>query len=349
MSSERIIPIVNLSQSSLQRRRRRKRQQVCCSIAAAGQCTTFGFRLPTAATSAASYCMPSRCSARTIPSSAGKELLSFEEIERVARSFVQHGVRKIRITGGEPLLRRGVEDLVAMLANIQDVELTLTTNGCCSRAWQRDSGCGPGSGHREPGRTGRCSLQGHERCGLPVSDVLAGIDAAAADRSCPLKINMVVKRGLNDHGILAMARHFRGSGHILRFIEFMDVGASNGWKMDAVVPSREIVELIGTEFPLEPIDPNYEGEVAERWRYLDGAGEIGVISSVTQAFCSSCSRIRLSTEGRLYTCLFAQHGHDLRACCAAVRTTPSLPASSATYGADAATATPRSALPKRPR
>jgi GTP 3',8-cyclase len=147
---------------------------------------------------------------------------------------------------------------------------------------------------------------------FPVSDVLAGIDAAAAAGLAPIKINMVVKRGINDHEILPMARHFRGSGHIVRFIEFMDVGASNGWKMDDVVASAEVVQRIGAEMPLEPASSNYDGEVAERWRYLDGSGEIGVISSVTQAFCHDCTRARLSTEGKLYLCLFAQHGYDLR-------------------------------------
>jgi cyclic pyranopterin phosphate synthase len=147
----------------------------------------------------------------------------------------------------------------------------------------------------------------------PVASVLAGIDAAQAAGLGPIKINMVVKRGVNDQGVVDMARFFRGSGHIVRFIEFMDVGSSNGWKMDQVVPSREIVDRIAQVFPLEQVDPNYTGEVAERWRYRDGSGEIGVISSVTQAFCSTCTRIRLSTEGKLYTCLFAQSGHDLRA------------------------------------
>lgn len=314
MSSERIIPIVNLSQSSpatppaeetptglLLDSRGRAMHDLRISVT--DRCN---FRCV--------YCMPKSVFGKDYPFLGRKELLSFEEIERVARSFVQHGVRKIRITGGEPLLRRGVEDLVAMLANIQDVELTLTTNGVLlTRMAARLKAAGLDRVTVSLDALDDAVFKAMNDVDFPVSDVLAGIDAAAAAGLAPLKINMVVKRGLNDHGILAMARHFRGSGHILRFIEFMDVGASNGWKMDAVVPSREIVELIGTEFPLEPIDPNYEGEVAERWRYLDGAGEIGVISSVTQAFCSSCSRIRLSTEGRLYTCLFAQHGHDLRA------------------------------------
>jgi cyclic pyranopterin phosphate synthase len=147
---------------------------------------------------------------------------------------------------------------------------------------------------------------------FPVARVLEGIEAAAAAGLGPVKVNMVVKRGVNDHEILAVARHFRGSGHILRFIEYMDVGSSNDWKLDEVVPSAEVVRRIDTEFPLEPIDPNYPGEVAQRWRYKDGAGEIGVISSVTRAFCDSCTRVRVSTEGKLYTCLFANEGHDLR-------------------------------------
>lgn len=314
MSSERIIPIVNLSQSSPARPPAeetptgllldsRGRAMHDLRISVTDRCN---FRCV--------YCMPKSVFGKDYPFLGRKELLSFEEIERVARSFVQHGVRKIRITGGEPLLRRGVEDLIAMLARIQGVELTLTTNGVLlTRMAARLKAAGLDRVTVSLDALDDAVFKAMNDVDFPVSDVLAGIDAAAAAGLAPLKINMVVKRGLNDHGILAMARHFRGSGHILRFIEFMDVGASNGWKMDAVVPSREIVELIGTEFPLEPIDPNYEGEVAERWRYLDGAGEIGVISSVTQAFCSSCSRIRLSTEGRLYTCLFAQQGHDLRA------------------------------------
>lgn len=259
------------------------------------------------------YCMPKSVFSKDYPFLGRNELLSFEEIERVARIFVSHGVRKIRITGGEPLLRRGVAELIGMLARIPEIELTLTTNGVLlPRLAPRLKAAGLQRITVSLDALDDPTFKAMNDVDFPVSDVLAGIDAAAAAGLAPIKINMVVKRGMNDHGILPMARHFRRSGHILRFIEFMDVGASNGWKMDQVVPSREIIDLIGAEFPLEPINPNYDGEVAERWRYIDGGGEIGVISSVTQAFCSTCSRIRLSTEGRLYTCLFAQEGHDLR-------------------------------------
>ncbi len=260
------------------------------------------------------YCMPRSVFDKDYPFLPRSELLSFEEITRIARRFAARGVRKIRITGGEPLLRKYVENLVALLAAIPDVEITLTTNGVLLPKMAKvlkEAGL-----HRVT-----VSLDAIEDsvfrqmndADYPVSAVLAGIDAAQAAGLGPIKINSVVKRGVNDHGVVDMARFFRGSGHIVRFIEFMDVGSSNGWKMDEVVPSREIVERIGAVFPLEPVDPNYTGEVAERWRYVDGAGEIGVISSVTEAFCSTCTRIRLSTEGKLYTCLFAQNGHDLRA------------------------------------
>ncbi|MBS0368643.1 MAG: GTP 3',8-cyclase MoaA [Proteobacteria bacterium] len=260
------------------------------------------------------YCMPKAVFDKDYAFLPRESLLSFEEITRLARLFAAHGVSKIRLTGGEPLLRRNLEQLIAQLAAIPGLEVTLTTNGVLL-----------------PKKAAALKAAGLKRVtvsldslddtvframndmDVPVADVLKGIDAATAAGLGPIKINMVVKRGLNDHEILPLARHFRGSGHILRFIEFMDVGSSNGWRMDDVVPSAEVVRRIHAEFPLEPVDPNYTGEVAERWRYKDGGGEIGVISSVTQAFCSTCTRARLSTEGRLYTCLFAQSGHDLRA------------------------------------
>lgn len=244
---------------------------------------------------------------------ARKELLSFEEITRVARLFAARGVRKIRITGGEPLLRKHVENLIAQLAEIPDVELTLTTNGVLLPKMAhvlRAAGL-----HRVTvslDAIDDATFRKMNDADYPVSAVLKGIAAAEDAGFGPIKVNMVVKRGVNDHGVIDMARHFRGTGHILRFIEFMDVGSSNGWEMSAVVPSREIIERIHQVFPVEQIEPNYSGEVAERWRYSDGGGELGVISSVTQAFCSTCTRIRLSTEGKLYTCLFAQSGHDLR-------------------------------------
>jgi cyclic pyranopterin phosphate synthase len=259
------------------------------------------------------YCMPKTVFGRDYPFLPRADLLSFEEIVRVARIFAGLGVKKIRLTGGEPLLRRGVTELIAALAAIPGIELTLTTNGSLLPKLARPL--------REAGLTRvTVSLDALDDAvfrrmndvDFPVADVLAGIDAAAAAGLAPVKINMVVKRGTNDGEILPLAEHFRGSGHILRFIEYMDVGSSNGWVMDEVLPSGDVVARINARFPLEAVDANYAGEVAERWRYRDGAGEIGVISSVTQAFCRDCTRIRLSTEGKLYTCLFAAGGHDLR-------------------------------------
>jgi GTP 3',8-cyclase len=259
------------------------------------------------------YCMPKTVFGRDYPFLPRQEILSFEEIVRLAQLFADQGVEKIRLTGGEPLLRKDIEHLIEQLARISGVELTLTTNGSllASRAHGlRDAGL-----HRVTVSLDALDDAVFKRMNdadYPVAKVLAGIEAAATCGLAPVKVNMVVKRGSNDHEILPMVRHFRGSGHILRFIEYMDAGNANGWRMDEVVPSAEVVRRIATEFPLEAIDPNYSGEVAERWRYLDGAGEIGVISSVTQAFCSSCTRIRLSTDGKVYTCLFASSGHDLR-------------------------------------
>ena len=258
------------------------------------------------------YCMPKAVFGNDYEFLPRSNLLSFEEIERIARMFVDQGVEKIRITGGEPLLRRHIENLIERLARLP-VELTLTTNGSLLEKKARalkDAGL-----HRIT-----ISLDGLDDAvfkrmndvDFSVTDVLKGIDAAAAVGLSPIKINCVVKAGTNDDQILPLVRHFRGSGHIVRFIEYMDVGSSNGWCMDEVMPSRDVVQRIHDKFPLAAIDANYTGEVAERWRFLDGQGEIGVISSVTQAFCATCTRIRLSTEGQLYTCLFAQSGHDLR-------------------------------------
>ena len=259
------------------------------------------------------YCMPKTVFGRDYPFLPRKDLLSFEEIMRIARHFVDQGVEKIRITGGEPLLRKHIENLIEQLATLP-VEITLTTNGSLLKQKARDL---KNAGlHRVTVSLDGLDDEIFKRMNdvdYPVSDVLDGIEAAGAVGLAPVKVNCVVKRGSNDSQILPLARHFRNSGHILRFIEYMDVGSSNGWCMDEVLPSAEIVKLIGSEFPLAVAESNYTGEVAERWRYVDGAGEIGVISSVTQAFCSTCTRIRLSTEGKLYTCLFAQSGHDLRA------------------------------------
>jgi cyclic pyranopterin phosphate synthase len=264
------------------------------------------------------YCMPREvfdADYRFLPHG---DLLSFEEITRLARLFVAHGVEKIRLTGGEPLLRKNLERLIEMLAPLTTpsgapLDLTLTTNGSIlerkARAL-RDAGLQRVTVSLDA--LDDALFRQMNDAEFPVRDVLAGIDAAAAAGLAPVKVNMVVKRGVNDSQILPMARYFHGSGHVLRFIEFMDVGASNGWKMDDVLPSAELVARIDAELPLLPIDAEYRGEVAERWRYRDGGGEIGLISSVTQAFCRDCTRARLSTEGRLYLCLFAQAGYDLR-------------------------------------
>jgi cyclic pyranopterin phosphate synthase len=260
------------------------------------------------------YCMPKTVFGRDYPFLPRAELLSFEEITRIARLFAARGVQKLRLTGGEPLLRHGVEKLIELLAAIPDLEVTLTTNG--SLLQQKATALAAAGLQRVTVSLDALDDAVFKRMNdadYPVGKVLAGIEAAAAAGMVPVKVNMVVKRGANDHEIIPLARHFRNSGHILRFIEYMDVGSSNGWRLDEVVPSAEVLCRISEAFPLEPIDPNYPGEVAERWRYKDGAGEIGVISSVTRAFCDSCTRIRLSTEGQLYTCLFASEGHDLRA------------------------------------
>jgi cyclic pyranopterin phosphate synthase len=258
------------------------------------------------------YCMPREVfdsNYRFLPHDA---ILSFEEIARLARVFVGLGVQKIRLTGGEPLVRRDLHRLVAMLAEL-DVEITLTTNGSLLAKQARnlkDAGLDRVTVSLDS--LDDATFRAMNDADFPVAKVIEGIDTAAAAGLGPVKINMVVKRGVNDAGIVPMAARWRETGHTVRFIEFMDVGSTNGWRMDDVVPSAEVVQRISERWPLEAIDPNYPGEVAERWRYADGAGEIGVISSVTQAFCSSCTRMRLSTEGSLFTCLFAQSGHDLK-------------------------------------
>ena len=243
-----------------------------------------------------------------------RELLTFEEIERVARTFVELGVRKLRITGGEPLLRRDLELLIERLAGIDEgLDVTLTTNA--SLLAQKAQALADAGLSRITVSLDSLDdevFRAMNDVDFPVARVLAGIDAAAA-AGLPVKVNVVVKRGLNEGSALDIARRFRGTGHTVRFIEFMDVGATNGWRTEDVVPAAEIVATIGAEFPLEPVAPAYRGEVAERYRYLDGAGEIGVIASVTQPFCGDCTRARLSADGRLYTCLFAVRGHDLRA------------------------------------
>jgi len=260
------------------------------------------------------YCMPKEVFGRDHAFLPRSELLTFEEIERLARIFVAHGVHKVRITGGEPLLRRDLDRLVAKLAAIDSLDLTLTTNGAL---------LGGKAGALADAGLSRVTVsldslddavfRAMNDVDFPVDRVLEGIEAAAAAGLAPVKVNVVLKRGVNDDGILDLARHFRGTGHVLRFIEFMDVGHSNGWRLDDVVPAAEVVRLIDGEFPLEAVEPAYRGEVANRYRYRDGAGEVGVIASVTQPFCRECTRARLSADGKLYTCLFAVRGHDLRA------------------------------------
>src|SRR5256885_135610 len=258
------------------------------------------------------YCMPREVfdkQYRFLPHSA---ILSFEEIARLAGIFVGLGVRKIRLTGGEPVVRRDRHSLVAMLAPL-GAELTLTTNGSLLVKQARAlKAAGLQRVTVSLDSLDDATFRAMNDADFPVARVLEAIDVAAAEGLTPVKINMVVKRGVNDHDLLGMAERWRGSGHIVRFIEYMDVGSSNGWRMDDVIPSAEVVRRISARWPLVPVDANYQGEVAERWRYVDGAGEIGVISSVTQAFCSTCTRMRLSTEGSLFTCLFAQSGHDLK-------------------------------------
>src|SRR5438093_2371327 len=244
-----------------------------------------------------------------------REILSFEEITRLTRTFVDQGVEKVRLTGGEPTLRRGLPKLVAMLSEIEGVkDLTLTTNGSRLAEMARElKDAGLDRVTVSLDSLDDAVFRAMNDVDFPVSRVLKGIDEAARVGLRPVKVNMVVKRAVNEHTVVDFARHFKGSGHIARFIEYMDVGNSNGWCLDDVVTAAEIVEMIDREMPLEPLDPQYRGEVAERYRYRDGSGEIGLIASVTQPFCGDCTRARISAEGRLYTCLFGLRGHDLRA------------------------------------
>jgi GTP 3',8-cyclase len=259
------------------------------------------------------YCMPKQVFGKDYQFLEHKELLSFEEIARLARIFTRHGVEKVRLTGGEPLVRRNLENLIELLAAIPGLDLTLTTNGSLLAKKARAlKAAGLKRITVSLDSLDDAVFMKMNDVDFPVKRVLEGIDAAAAAGLAPIKINMVVKRGVNDASIVPMARHFRASGHILRFIEYMDVGHTNGWRMDGVVTAKEIVGMINADTPLEQVDPNYRGEVAERWRYRDGSGEIGVIASVTQAFCRDCTRTRLSTEGQLFTCLFATSGHAFK-------------------------------------
>jgi cyclic pyranopterin phosphate synthase len=258
------------------------------------------------------YCMPKEVFGHDYRFLDRKELLDFEEITRLARAAVSLGVHKLRLTGGEPLIRRGIEDLVAMLSEL-DAEVTRTTNASLlPRKAQALKDAGLDRITVSLDSMDDSTFRAMNDVDFPVERVLDGIEAAHA-AGLPVKVNSVIKRGVNENEIVALARHFRGTPHILRFIEYMDVGATNGWRMDDVVSAAEIVELIGAEFPVEPAEANYRGEVAKRWRYKDGKGEIGIIASVTQPFCGDCTRSRISAEGKLYTCLFAVRGHDLRA------------------------------------
>ena len=258
------------------------------------------------------YCMPREVFDANYKFLPHEAILSFEEIARLAGIFVGLGVKKIRLTGGEPLLRKGLPDLISMLVPL-GVDLTLTTNGSTLvKHAQALKNAGLDRLTVSLDSLDETTFRAMNDADFPVEKVLDGITAATDAGFSQVKINMVVKRGVNDHQIVEAARHWRDSGHILRFIEYMDVGSTNGWRMDDVIPSAEVVRRISEAFPLAPVEANYAGEVAERWRYTDGAGEIGVISSVTQAFCHDCNRMRLSTEGSLFTCLFAQQGHDLK-------------------------------------
>ncbi|MES2412793.1 MAG: GTP 3',8-cyclase MoaA [Pseudomonadota bacterium] len=266
-----------------------------------------------------SYCMPSEVFNKDYAFLPQTSLLSFEEITRLAKIFVAHGVEKIRLTGGEPLLRKHIQVLVGMLARLQTPEgrpldITLTTNASLlAKKAQALKDAGLQRVTVSLDALDDAIFRRMNDVDFPVADVLKGIEAADKAGLSPIKINMVVKRGTNDSEILPMVRHFRNTGAVLRFIEYMDVGATNGWRMDEVLPSAQVMARINEVFPLQSMMPNYAGETAERWRHADGGGEVGMISSVTKAFCGDCNRARLSTEGKLFLCLFASQGHDLRA------------------------------------
>ena len=265
------------------------------------------------------YCMPKDIFGPGYKFLPHDALLSFEEITRFSKISAELGVEKLRLTGGEPTLRRNLPTLISMLSQLRSasgkpLDLTLTTNGSTlvkQAKALKDAGLQRITVSLDS--MDDAVFRAMNDVDFPVADVLRGIDAALAAGLTPVKVNMVVKRGVNDHTVVAMAKHFKGTGVVVRFIEFMDVGATNGWRMDDVMPSRDVVVAIHAWSPLVAVDPGYVGEVAARWRYMDGTGEIGVISSVTQAFCSTCSRARLSTDGKIYSCLFADHGVDFRA------------------------------------
>lgn len=264
------------------------------------------------------YCMPKEVFGRDFAFLDRAEILTFEEITRLVRIGIEHGVRKVRLTGGEPLLRRGIEELIQDIAALptpdgRGVDIALTTNGSALAVKAqslRDAGLRRVTVSLDS--LDDATFRAMNDVNFPVAKVLRALDVAQEVGLGPIKVNVVVKRGVNDHDIVALARHFHGTDIVVRFIEFMDVGSTNGWRMDDVVPSAEVVARINRELPLEPVESDYVGEVAARWRYRDGGGEIGVISSVTAPFCGTCTRVRISTEGKLFTCLFAESGHDLR-------------------------------------
>jgi cyclic pyranopterin phosphate synthase len=261
------------------------------------------------------YCMPKEIFGHDYVFLDRQEILTFEEITRLARISALNGVRKIRLTGGEPLLRRDIEKLVAMLAAVEGIEdIAMTTNGSLLSLDRAKALKVAGLSRITVSLDSLddATFRSMNDVGFPVEKVLEAIDNAAAAGLTPVKVDMVVKRGVNEQDLVQMAGHFRNSGHILRFIEYMDVGTTNGWRMDDVVSAREIVDAVNAEWPIEPVDASYYGEVAERYRYKDGAGEIGIIASVTVPFCADCTRSRLSADGKIYTCLFAGLGHDLR-------------------------------------
>ena len=261
------------------------------------------------------YCMPKEVFGREFAFLRRDELLTFEEIARLARLFVPAGVEKVRLTGGEPLLRRDLEELIAQLAAIDGLrDIALTTNGSLLTREKARSLKAAGLNRITVSLDSLddATFRAMNDVDFPVARVLDAIDVAAEAGLTPVKIDVVVKRGINDRGVIELARRFRGTGHIVRFIEYMDVGNSNGWRIDDVVSGRELLAMLSREWPLVPADAHYFGEVAERWRYADGGGEIGIITSVTQPFCGSCTRARLTANGQLYLCLFASDGHDLR-------------------------------------
>jgi len=260
------------------------------------------------------YCMPKEVFGPGYEFLPRDQLLTFEEITSVVRHFVARGVTKVRLTGGEPLLRKGIEELISLIADVDGVDdLTLTTNA--SLLARKAAGLSEAGLNRVTVSLDAMddpTFQRMNDVGFPVATVLEAIDVASRVGLGPIKVNAVIKRGVNEHAVVDMARHFRGTGHIVRFIEFMDVGSSNGWRLDDVVPADEMIEAINAEFPLRAVSPNYPGEVANRFRYIDGAGEVGVIASVTRPFCGTCTRARISAEGTVYTCLFASSGTNLR-------------------------------------